>query len=463
MIDGQYGSLIVRDPPSANPHYNLYDEDLPEHVIVISDWMHELSLERYPGRYRNNRGQDPDNYLINGRGNWTDPATGVSTNVPLSMFIVKSGKRYRFRMIDASSTVCFIEVTIEKHSMEIIATDGENVEPVVVDVITMASGERVDFVLHANQTPGYYWLHVRGLGECEESSIYQLAILAYQNSSELSMSPNPGYSGFSGRVFNPSNSTDCGYDVCVTQLQKIYLPGENEVPLRRKANTFLLMSFDFFDYNAQLSLLFNTQNQDYKRFFVSPTGSYLDSLMSNISYQDPPGPLISQNDGYEFMCGDRYTPSTCTEPCSCAHVYNLQKNAIVDIMVYDKEPGPNLNHPFHLHGYSFCVLEAGQFVNASNKDDISSNDVLQVIQVYEQHLQNGDYKACAPKDTMIVPNTGFIIIRFIADNPGWWFFHCHFLWHTATGMNVVLHVGKPTDLPSIPLDFPECYNWTPPN
>ncbi|EZA47754.1 hypothetical protein X777_15521 [Ooceraea biroi] len=71
MIDGQYGSLIVRDPPSANPHYNLYDEDLPEHVIVISDWMHELSLERYPGRYRNNRGQDPDNYLINGRGNWT--------------------------------------------------------------------------------------------------------------------------------------------------------------------------------------------------------------------------------------------------------------------------------------------------------------------------------------------------------------------------------------------------------
>ncbi|EZA48024.1 hypothetical protein DMN91_010549 [Ooceraea biroi] len=64
---------------------------------------------------------------------------------------------------------------------------------------------------------------------------------------------------------------------------------------------------------------------------------------------------------------------------------------------------------------------------------------------------------------MIVPNTGFIIIRFIADNPGWWFFHCHFLWHTATGMNVVLHVGKPTDLPSIPLDFPECYNWTPPN
>lgn len=71
MIDGQYGSLIVRDPPQLNPFYNLYDMDRPEHVIVISDWFHELSLERFPGRYRTNRGQIPVNFLINGRGNWT--------------------------------------------------------------------------------------------------------------------------------------------------------------------------------------------------------------------------------------------------------------------------------------------------------------------------------------------------------------------------------------------------------
>jgi len=71
MIDGQYGSLIVRDPPNLNPHYKLYNEDNPEHVIIISDLMHELSLERYPGRYRTNRGQTAENFLINGRGNWT--------------------------------------------------------------------------------------------------------------------------------------------------------------------------------------------------------------------------------------------------------------------------------------------------------------------------------------------------------------------------------------------------------
>jgi len=57
--------------------------------------------------------------------------------------------------------------------------------------------------------------------------------------------------------------------------------------------------------------------------------------MNNISYQDPSGPLISQNE-YEFMCGYHYTPSTCTQPCTCTHVYHLSNNAVVDIMVYDK-------------------------------------------------------------------------------------------------------------------------------
>ncbi|XP_071653202.1 uncharacterized protein [Temnothorax longispinosus] len=200
MLDGQYGSLIVRDPPSLNPQKALYDMDLPQHVVVISDLFHELALERFPGRYRSNVGQVPDNFLINGRGNWTDPSTGVSTNVSLSMFMVESGKRYRYRMISAFSTVCLAEVTIEKHFMQIIATDGENVQPILVDAITLASGERVDFVLYANQTPGFYWLHVRGLGECQERQIYQLGILAYQDSSKSSLSSNPGY------YFNQSNN-----------------------------------------------------------------------------------------------------------------------------------------------------------------------------------------------------------------------------------------------------------------
>ncbi|RLU16398.1 hypothetical protein DMN91_010466 [Ooceraea biroi] len=104
---------------------------------------------------------------------------------------------------------------------------------------------------------------------------------------------------------------------------------------------------------------------------VSPTGSYLDSLMSNISYQDPPGPLISQNDGYEFMCGDRYTPSTCTEPCSCAHVYNLRKNAIVDIMVYDKGTLSTLGSSFEFIALPRIVINGASYGSSDTSVDMS--------------------------------------------------------------------------------------------
>ena len=33
------------------------------------------------------------------------------------------------------------------------------------------------------------------------------------------------------------------------------------------------------------------------------------------------------------------------------------------------------------------------------------------------------------KDTAIVPDGGFTVLRFHADNPGWWLFHCHLEFH----------------------------------
>ncbi|EFN70781.1 hypothetical protein EAG_10560, partial [Camponotus floridanus] len=78
----------------------------------------------------------------------------------------------------------------------------------------------------------------------------------------------------------------------------------------------------------------------------------------------------------------------------------------------------DLNHPFHLHGYSFCVIYTGQFINALNKSDITNKDVMRELNAHMTRLRNDDYKNCAPKDTVIVPNTGFVILRFKADNPG---------------------------------------------
>ena len=45
------------------------------------------------------------------------------------------------------------------------------------------------------------------------------------------------------------------------------------------------------------------------------------------------------------------------------------------------------------------------------------------------------------KDTVAVPDAGFTVMRFKADNPGFWLLHCHMSWHNHVGMAVVLQVN----------------------
>ena len=62
-------------------------------------------------------------------------------------------------------------------------------------------------------------------------------------------------------------------------------------------------------------------------------------------------------------------------------------------------------HPMHLHGHHFQVTAL-----------------------------NGTPLPGAVRDTVLVPVNGSVTLAFDADNPGRWLFHCHNLYHMATGM-----------------------------
>jgi FtsP/CotA-like multicopper oxidase with cupredoxin domain len=66
-------------------------------------------------------------------------------------------------------------------------------------------------------------------------------------------------------------------------------------------------------------------------------------------------------------------------------------------------------HPMHLHGHRFQVVAIG-----------------------------GEGFAGAVRDTVRVPAGGRVVVVFDADNPGWWAFHCHMLYHMAAGMFTTL-------------------------
>ena len=62
-------------------------------------------------------------------------------------------------------------------------------------------------------------------------------------------------------------------------------------------------------------------------------------------------------------------------------------------------------HPMHLHGHRFQVVEI-----------------------------NGRRLSGAVRDTVRVPAGERVVVVFDADNPGWWAFHCHMLYHMEAGM-----------------------------
>jgi FtsP/CotA-like multicopper oxidase with cupredoxin domain len=66
-------------------------------------------------------------------------------------------------------------------------------------------------------------------------------------------------------------------------------------------------------------------------------------------------------------------------------------------------------HPMHLHGHSFQVVAI-----------------------------NGGRFAGAVRDTVLVPPKTTVIVAFDANNPGWWSFHCHLLYHQHAGMFATL-------------------------
>lgn len=60
--------MIVRKPIKAVVNKNYYDFDLSEHVIIASDWMHQMAESHFPGMVR--RSSLSESMLINGRGRY---------------------------------------------------------------------------------------------------------------------------------------------------------------------------------------------------------------------------------------------------------------------------------------------------------------------------------------------------------------------------------------------------------
>jgi len=432
--DGLAGPIIVRQPSQVDVHSRLYDTDTNKHIVMVTDWFHTSAIDKLTlleaGGFV--EGETPDNIVINGRGrsNKLDETKVNSTNIPYAKFEILPNSRTRFRAISHATLYCPMEITIDDHNLTVISSDGRDIQPVTVSTLTLNGGERYDFIVNASQPPANYWMRVKGVGGTNCNNISQKAIVRYDHES-VSKTDLPSSSKTDEfKNLNPMlKQKDVKNPVYVNELRSVKNISDK---LKGKPNETLFLELSF-----------------------NPG-----PVINNIKYMPSDRPLLYQYDSIDKsrICNaPNFTVPD--EMKNCQHVIKIKRDQLIEMVIFDKGDKNNnkSGHPIHLHGQSFAVVAMKRVDESQPLPMEKMKDIYHNTEI-SKNLVNPPMK-----DTVIIPNRGYTIVRFFSDNPGFWPLHCHILFHDPT-MFLVIQVGEYEDIKEslqIPDNFTRCGSYKP--
>jgi len=144
---------------------------------------------------------------------------------------------------------------------------------------------------------------------------------------------------------------------------------------------------------------------------------------------------------------------------------------VLSVVGNDTAGNRNFSHPIHLHGHSFYVVHIGHgtysdsgALNANSNDVVCNDDFLCSMPNWRagNQPQFTISSKTIRKDTVIVPAGGYVVIAFRANNPGYWFLHCHIESHQLEGMAVLIQEYPDSQHNPPPDGINDCKNfeWT---
>ncbi|KAL3866697.1 hypothetical protein ACJMK2_043978 [Sinanodonta woodiana] len=461
---GAFGALIIRNRMKENA--------AQEHVMTIQDWNHDWDSElaymkiqhgMYEGRKKVQPSMSVDGALlsifkfqsglINGRGRYHDPVSGKSNGAPLEVFEVEHGKAYMFRVIGVGTVYPF-RISVDGHTLTIVASDGYEIESEVVESFIINPGERFDFIIYANSAISNYW--IRGLSLEATSNHSAEAILRYNGA------PNeePTTSKRSCTQNNNCVVVNCPYS---------YYPLQDYT----KCKSLDKLKAATYKYPAP-----DIEPGKFKEFFLNfgfpGTNSTPPSVNGHI-FENPPVSAMTQPKEFHSSCDK----AECGEDklCTCSHVISIDDGDTVQLILSNMGNGRGYSHPVHLHGHAFHLIKMGygQYnettakitgdnldINCRGNPDRSmtfcNNATWANTSWLGGNVPGVELERPLRKDTIIVPTGGYVVIRLKADNPGLWNFHCHIEFHNHGGMQLLVNESF-SIIPKPPPDFPTCWNF----
>ncbi|KAM7184643.1 Cupredoxin [Naviculisporaceae sp. PSN 640] len=298
---------------------------------------------------------------------------------------VEPGKTYLFRMINIGAFAGQY-VWFEGHTVTIVEVDGIYTHPAEAEMIYLSAAQRCSFLLTTRN-----------------STTENFPIVASMDTTLFDQLPE-----------------DLNYNVTG------WLVYDSKEPLPEPA--ILYEDFDPFDDMKLIPWDNQTLLGEPDR--VITLDVMMDNLgdganyafFNNITYVSPKVPSVYT----ALSAGELATnPAVYGE---YTHPFVLEKDQIVELVVNNLDSG---RHPFHLHGRSFqAVWRSEEGAGTFEGSDVTSESFPEIPM---------------RRDTVVLFPEGNIVLRFKADNPGVWLFHCHLEWHVRSGL-IATFVEAPLEM-----------------
>ncbi|XWS42818.1 hypothetical protein CRYUN_Cryun16bG0046800 [Craigia yunnanensis] len=361
---------------------------------------------------------------------------------------VKPGKTYLLRLINAALNDELF-VSIANHTLTVVDVDAIYVKPFETEKLLITPGQTTNVLLKTkpNYPSATFFMtarpYVTGQGTFDNSTV--AGILEYESP------PNSLHSSISIKMlplFNPILPSLNDTSFATNFVSKLRSLASAQFP----ANVPQKVDKHFF-FTVGLGTIPCQQNQTCQ----GPNGTKFATSVNNVSFAMPTTALLQAH--FFGQSNGVYTPYFPSSPIipfnytgtppnntmvsSGTKVVVLPFNATVELVMQDTSILGAESHPLHLHGFNFFVVGQG-FGNFDPNKDPAKYNLVDPIE----------------RNTVGVPSGGWVAIRFLADNPGVWFMHCHLEVHTSWGLKmawIVLDGKLPNQkLQPPPADLPKC-------
>ncbi|KAF3762505.1 hypothetical protein M406DRAFT_217145, partial [Cryphonectria parasitica EP155] len=424
-LDGLFGPFIILSTEEKENQPIPYDTD---RVIMVQDWYHDVSdgLLRQTLSPGSEASPIPNGALING-ANKLDCSLHPgrhcdSSSALLPTFDLEPDKHHRLRIMNVGGFAWF-EVSVDKHlDLPVTEVDGVTVEPSSDSAVLVGPGQRYSVILSTNQTTNndddddnnnLFWFRARMVSHCFAENVLPdkgvasaQAIIRYTAAEETPSTAQQQQHKL------PQTQADSGKFtvICKDPAPGSYRPlPARAAPAYAHHSWYLRVNLEIGDWRLERGFL----NKSTLRPQVQSPSLHrvVDGLQA--------GNASFGIEGVNDVAFDK------------KHELVISSGSIevVDVILQNFDEG---NHPFHLHGTQMFILAAGHGyfpgyealgLNPGGKGLLNASDDSVVANPTR-------------RDVTTVEGFGWTLVRFVADNPGVWLFHCHMIWHAEAGMGM---------------------------